>query len=134
MRLRTFIVVAFILPLAATAVPGAGESGVGPEGAPVCTADGLLVDGARATYPVLEPSLPGWWRQELKLQTPELRDPGTLSILPPNPAPAEVSTEGRWLPGYRPATPQALAGIRGRTYVLPDDINVGYHNIGIFQR
>ena len=97
------------LPLTAPSVLGAESANGEPEPAPVCSASYLLTaeEGARATYPVVDPSIPGWWRQELKLQDPELRDPSTLSILPPSPAPAEASTDGRWVPGYRPATPRA---------------------------
>jgi hypothetical protein len=61
------------------------------------------------SYPSVERSIPGLWRQQLKLQKPNLRIPGSATIMPRTPAPAEVRTEGRWLTGYRPATPQALA-------------------------
>ena len=110
-HLVQILILAMALTLTAPSVLGAEGINGEPEPAPVCSGSDLLTveEGARATYPLLEPSIPGWWRQELKLQTPELRDPSTLSILPPSPAPAEASTEGRWVPGYRPATPRAQA-------------------------
>jgi hypothetical protein len=101
-QVRLFIMLAGLLLLAAVArVASAGE----------CRAYDPMSgeDLAVQSYPSVERSIPGWWRQQLKLQLPFLRVPGTNTIMPRTPAPAEVNTEGRWLAGYRPATPQALA-------------------------
>jgi len=74
-----------------------------------CRADRLDDDDGLLAYPSIDASIPGWWRQQLKLQPPYLRVPGTATVMPRTPAPAEVDTEGRWLPGYRPATSEASA-------------------------
>jgi len=99
---RLFILLAALLLLAAFArIASAGE----------CRAYDAMSgeDVAVQSYPSVERSIPGWWRQQLKFQQPFLRIPGTNTIMPRTPAPAEVDTEGRWLTGYRPATPQARA-------------------------
>jgi hypothetical protein len=55
-------------------------------------------------------SFPGEWRRGLKLDPPKHRLLGLEGgqvISPSGPVPYEADTAGRWLPGYRPGTPDA---------------------------
>jgi hypothetical protein len=81
------------------------------EAADECRAGHIAIgaDDSSPGYPSIDASIPGWWRQEMKLQPPYVRVPGSATLMPRTPAPAEVETEGRWLPGYRPATSKARA-------------------------
>jgi hypothetical protein len=105
------------LALASTAllltlsVAGAAEPAAEPRPDPQCRAGGLSggEDGVGPFFPEIDASIPGLWRHVLSFEEPFLRVPGVPALLPQSPAPAEVSTEGRWVPGYRPATQQARA-------------------------
>ena len=62
-----------------------------------------------AQQDTLQPTRPGPWRAAAKTQPPRLRLPGTRSVMPADPMATEKTTAGRWVPGYRPATPEAQA-------------------------
>ena len=90
-------VAAAALLLVAPSIPGAAESDGNAQPAPQCRTHSLATGEGEAgpSYPAVDASIPGWWRQELALDSPHPRVPGTLTILPQGSAPAEVSTESR---------------------------------------
>lgn len=57
----------------------------------------------------IQPTRPGPWRQDAKLQPPRLRVPGTKSVTAKDPLATDTATGRRWVRGYRPATPAAQA-------------------------
>jgi hypothetical protein len=64
--------------------------------------------------PIVDPSLPGPWRRDLKMNkdglTPRIfGGDGRQVVSPRGPVDYEPVTTGRWLPGYRPNTPEAQA-------------------------
>jgi hypothetical protein len=106
-----FAALAIAMLLAAPSAPGAGGSDGNARPGPQCGVDGLAASAGEfgRPFPAIDASIPGWWRHELAFEGPHRRVPGTLSVLPQGPAPEEVSTEGRWVEGYRPATKEAWA-------------------------
>lgn len=108
-RLARSTVAATALLLVLSSVPGAAGPGGTSPSAPQCRADGLAIgeEDPGPFHPLIDASIPGWWRQELTFDSPHARIPSTLSVLPQIQMPAEVSTDGRWVPGYRPATQRA---------------------------
>lgn len=88
------------LLLAATFPAGADEPNS-------CSAENAAPSGeARDT---VEATRPGPWRQDAKRLPPRLRIPGTKTVAPRDRMAFEGTTAGRWVRGYRPATPEAAA-------------------------
>jgi hypothetical protein len=81
--------------------PAAGE----------CRPSDLTADDEEAweAFPTVRRSLAGMWREALKHQAPRLRIPGQKELDIRRPRQEEADSAGRWLPGYRPATPRAKA-------------------------
>lgn len=73
-----------------------------------CQADGSTTE-VQASSDTVKPTRPGPWRQDAKQLPPRLRTPGTKTIAPSDRRSTEAMTGGRWVRGYRPATPEAQA-------------------------
>ncbi|HEX6853246.1 MAG TPA: hypothetical protein VF139_17755 [Candidatus Polarisedimenticolaceae bacterium] len=88
------------LILAAAIPAGADEPGA-------CSAESAAKPGqARDT---VEATRPGPWRQDAKRVPPRLRVPGTRTVAPKDRMSFDATAAGRWVRGYRPATPEAEA-------------------------
>lgn len=75
-----------------------------------CPAEGPA--GSQEAAPVrdvLHETRPGPWRHDEKLRPPRERLPGTRTLGNQDPLSTATTTSGRWVPGYRPATPEAQA-------------------------
>lgn len=90
-------------PAAGTFAAGTDAAGGTRQAASCVASDSDLLE-LRATRP-------GPWRQDLKREELIHRMPGHESdpLFSRGPSADEVVTEGRWVPGYRPATPEAQA-------------------------
>ena len=112
MRGRTWILALF---LSITAVLPASAGG------PVCSAE-----DKNKPYPELQPTVPGAWRQPLKLGEAPIRLPGEPSPASWSNSPAADPGNGRWLPGYRPATLEALQALElWRAHEAGTGVNLG---------
>jgi len=94
--LASLLTALLLFPLAAM---GAQEGGT-------CGGEASTSEPARDTVPATRP---GPWRHEAKRKSPTERTPGTRTVAPVAPLATDAATQGRWVPGYRPATAGAQA-------------------------